>query len=75
MSGVSREGGEYERGVSPLSFRGSGGSPPGISVYANWFMVYNYVVPCADTPLAPKNGPNVACVSAETVQCLRSQNP
>ena len=47
----------------------------GISVYASWFMVYNYVVPCADTPLAPKNGPNVACVSAETVQCLRYQNP
>ena len=44
-------------------------------MYANWFMVYNYVVPCADTPLAPKNGPNIACVSAETVQCLRSQNP
>ena len=27
------------------------------------------------TPWAPKNGPKVACVSAETVQCLRSQNP
>ena len=27
------------------------------------------------TPWAPKNGPNVSCVSAETVQCLRSQNP
>ena len=26
VSGVSREGGEYERGVSPLSFRGSGES-------------------------------------------------
>ena len=37
--------------------------------------LHYYVVPCADTPLAPKNGPNVACVSAETVQCLRSQNP
>ena len=24
VSGVSREGGEYERGISPLSFRGSG---------------------------------------------------
>ena len=33
-----------------------------------------YVVPCAGTPWAPKNGPEVACVSAETVQCLRSQN-
>ena len=27
------------------------------------------------TPWAPKYGPNVACVSAETVKCLRSQNP
>ena len=27
------------------------------------------------TPWAPKNGPKVACISAETVQCLRSQNP
>ena len=27
------------------------------------------------TPWAPKNGPKVACVSAETVQCLRSPNP
>ena len=40
-----------------------------------WSTTTLYVVPCADTPLAPKNGPNVACVSAETVQCLRSQNP
>ena len=27
------------------------------------------------TPWAPKNGPKVACVAAETVQRLRSQNP
>ena len=27
------------------------------------------------TPWAPKKGPKVACVSAETVQCLRSQTP
>ena len=26
-------------------------------------------------PWGPKNGPKVVCVSAETVQCLRSQNP
>ena len=26
------------------------------------------------TPCAPKTGPKVACISAETVQCLRSQN-
>ena len=28
-----------------------------------------------NTSWAPKNGPKVACVSAETVQFLRSQNP
>ena len=27
------------------------------------------------TSWGPKNGPKVACVSAETVQCLPSQNP
>ena len=26
------------------------------------------------TPCAPKTVPKVACISAETVQCLRSQN-
>ena len=29
----------------------------------------------AQSTWAPKTGPNVACVSAEMVQCLRSQNP
>ena len=51
-------------------------SSSGVCVYANWFMVYKLCCPLRRVhPWAPKNGPNVACVSAETVQCLRSQNP